>query len=406
MRRIVYIGLPSDGHFIPSTVISKELLNMNIEVLYLGCSSYKSRIEAIGADYIYCEEMEKLWIENMKFSKCSLYNRKNEFSILDIEKNYARWIRAYKNRGTTLLDTVSRLSPDYIIYDAHARWGRYIANKLGISSLCIQTSAAANKEMCNKNFLFFAQYFLKAEKELQKEPDVLKAKIEMIISKLCSDNQIDDFSMVDGYGCQSDLNIIWGKKVLQPFSNYFNEEKYFFFYNKKDTGIKRTTHSRNIIYICLGSVLCNCYDSWKFYNTCLSVLIKIGDYKIVISAGENENKIIKDPSVIIKNKIDQKSILKEAILCINHGGKNTIEECLENEVPMIIYPYSNDQFVNAFMVEKNGFGLQLQDITENNLNVLVEKIMNSCSYRENIRSHNSKLDKNDVLSHCLDRFLN
>lgn len=407
MKTIVYIGLPSEGHFVPSETIMRELLKKKVKLLYLGCEHYKKRIEEMEIDYIYCSEIERLWNENKLMKNSLVYVPKKQFTIEKIKKNYLRWINDYKNKGNIFLSIVEKLHPDYIIYDAHARWGRFVASNLGLPALSIQTSVAANAKMCTDNFDFFARYFLKAEKHLLKESFSLKLHLENYLKKICLINHIQDFSLVDGYGCQSHRNILWGRKELQPFSEYFTGEKYFFYScYKRDFDNENLLSCRSVIYICLGSVLCNCGDSWKFYNDCISALKGLKNYTIVISAGENVDKVMKDKRVIVKKNIDQQRLLKRVALCINHGGKNTIEECIDNEVPMLVYPYSNDQFINAFMVEKRGFGRKLNNIEEKEIRRLANEILTEYSYKKRIHLYNLRKNKKYMLSNYLNSFLN
>lgn len=64
-------------------------------------------------------------------------------------------------------------------------------------------------------------------------------------------------------------------------------------------------------------------------------------------------------NVHIFDKVPQLDILKHANVMINHGGLNSISECIHAGVPMLIYPLIRkcDHHGNAARVVANGFGL-------------------------------------------------
>lgn len=65
-------------------------------------------------------------------------------------------------------------------------------------------------------------------------------------------------------------------------------------------------------------------------------------------------------NVHIFDKVPQLDILKHANVMINHGGLNSISECIHAGVPMLIYPLIEncDHGGNAARVVANGFGLK------------------------------------------------
>jgi zeaxanthin glucosyltransferase len=55
--------------------------------------------------------------------------------------------------------------------------------------------------------------------------------------------------------------------------------------------------------------------------------------------------------------LPQPSILERASLLVTHGGNNSVTEALSHGVPMLVLPFSTDQFDGAAALERAGLGL-------------------------------------------------
>lgn len=55
----------------------------------------------------------------------------------------------------------------------------------------------------------------------------------------------------------------------------------------------------------------------------------------------------------------QLQLLRRASIMVNHGGTNSVMECLSIGTPMIVVPLTNDQFLMARLVERSGLGTVL-----------------------------------------------
>lgn len=73
-------------------------------------------------------------------------------------------------------------------------------------------------------------------------------------------------------------------------------------------------------------------------------------------------------------------------LFITHGGLTSIQEAIDREVPMILFPLFCDQYYNAATMEQKGVGvaLDLNVLTEEILTKAIEEVLKP-KYKENVQ---------------------
>jgi UDP:flavonoid glycosyltransferase YjiC (YdhE family) len=54
---------------------------------------------------------------------------------------------------------------------------------------------------------------------------------------------------------------------------------------------------------------------------------------------------------LVRDFLPQVAILERAALAVSHGGNNSITEALSSGVPLLVLPFSTDQFAGAAAVE-------------------------------------------------------
>jgi zeaxanthin glucosyltransferase len=74
-----------------------------------------------------------------------------------------------------------------------------------------------------------------------------------------------------------------------------------------------------------------------------------------------------DPAVLgpipdhwmVRPYLEQVAILDRAVVAVTHGGNNSVTEALAAGVPMVVLPFSTDQFAGAAAIERAGVGTAL-----------------------------------------------
>jgi UDP:flavonoid glycosyltransferase YjiC (YdhE family) len=97
----------------------------------------------------------------------------------------------------------------------------------------------------------------------------------------------------------------------------------------------------------------------------------------------------KNENIHVFKKVDQKKILEVCDLMINHGGINSVLECIYNEIPQLIYPlnYWYDQYGNAARVKYHKVGEvgRIRVDNERKIYSRIVSMLHNKSYKINLR---------------------
>jgi len=62
---------------------------------------------------------------------------------------------------------------------------------------------------------------------------------------------------------------------------------------------------------------------------------------------------------LVREFLPQVRLLDDAAAAVTHGGNNSVTEAMTAGVPLVVLPFSTDQFAGAAAIEDAGFGLAL-----------------------------------------------
>ncbi|WP_353828476.1 nucleotide disphospho-sugar-binding domain-containing protein [Agromyces sp. SYSU T0242] len=62
---------------------------------------------------------------------------------------------------------------------------------------------------------------------------------------------------------------------------------------------------------------------------------------------------------LVREYLPQVRLLRDAAASVTHGGNNSVSEAIGSGVPLVVLPFSTDQFAAAASVERSGFGVAL-----------------------------------------------
>jgi zeaxanthin glucosyltransferase len=159
-------------------------------------------------------------------------------------------------------------------------------------------------------------------------------------------------------------------------------------------------YGKSLIYCAFGSRF------EEFGNKVRSIVDKLlqiaagrSDLIFVFSMGSLKNEYLGTtlPNTYFFEMVPQLKMLSICKVFISHGGLNSIKEGIFAKVPMIVFPLDNnwDQPGNAERVRSLRIGAKANHKTStNSIEALINDLINSAMYRDNVNALREKIDRN------------
>lgn len=351
--KILFINLPYHGHVIPTIGLVQALIQAGHQVTYLMTWDWADKIAECDADFLGYDNNPKLdkQIRNAFF--------KAEEVIADF---------------------------DLVIYEQFFFVGKHLAEKHGKKCVRIFTAPATNRKLMGDfissggpmgifRFPFVGTLWTQ---------DCVKG----LGIKLKCRNWLDE--IVEN---PPDCNLVYTLRDFQPFADDFPRERFHFIgpsiYDRREEPFP--TLPKPVIYISLGTIL---KGGDRFFRTCMEafggepvmVVLSVGKYYISKLGSIPEN-------FVVKSRVPQIALLKQADLFITHGGMNSVSEAMASGVPMVVIPFVSDQPVNAGQVARLDLGkvLEYRSVTAECLKETAFAVMKDGHIRENLRKIQSEI---------------
>ncbi|MDJ0335874.1 glycosyltransferase [Salinibacterium sp. G-O1] len=83
--------------------------------------------------------------------------------------------------------------------------------------------------------------------------------------------------------------------------------------------------------------------------------------RVALALGSGDRQALGDlpDSWLVREFLPQVRLLGEAAAAVTHGGNNSVTEAMTFGVPLVVLPFSTDQFAGAEAIEREGFGVAL-----------------------------------------------
>jgi MGT family glycosyltransferase len=160
---------------------------------------------------------------------------------------------------------------------------------------------------------------------------------------------------------------------------------------------------RTLIYCALGSQSDqNAEKSYRIVRIVLDVAMERPEWQFIIAIGKrlDPRELAPSPAnVIITPWAPQLEVLRRADVMINHGGFNTIKECIMMGVPMLVFPLlqERDHVPIAERVVYHGLGLRLdiEQVSSTELGSLIEHVTKNQTFKERLGFMREKFEQQD-----------
>lgn len=358
--KIAWFCIPAHGHTNPTLGIVRELTKAGHQIYYFSFEMFREKIEAAGATFIGCDgydfEMED----------------KENADRVGKDKVFATELLVSSTLALDEMTTqkIEEIKPDLVVSDSVAFWGKLVAMKHGIPYVSSTTTFAFNK--------YSAKY-------MQESPiDIVR----MIFALPKINKQIKRLREV-GYPVKGLLDIVqndnetntivYTSKYFQPCAETFSDRYHFIGPSIRPITQPMEKTAEKTVYISMGTV----NQNREFYRNCINVLGKT-DWQVIISTGTNTEHFENVPGNIqIYESVDQMAVLSIADAFITHCGMNSASEGLYFQVPLILFPQTNEQGAVAKRIEELCAGVRLKSISEEDVFGAVAKVLEKQKYKDN-----------------------
>lgn len=332
-KNILVINGLFHGHFTGSVEIVKQLVSMGYNVTCYVLDTFADRIKNTGA------KLEILKLDLSDFQTC--YPEAPKIAI-----NPYRFQKAYD--AIFSLFEKDKTKYDYLIIDSFFEYPEM--NK-------ILKFPMSNIITIYTSFCLTDQKTIDYGRGIQSMLKPISMKYNI---------NLQDYIRFHYTNNNKNNKLILTSKYFHLRGDTVNKSFHFIGPSIEDRAIDpnfnfKKDQNKKLIFISLGTVH---NQNKQFYLLCIESFKNSEKYQVIMSIGEDNNiellgEIPKNFSVY--NYVPQHQILKETDFFITNGGLNSVQECLLNHIPLIVFPEKFDKFDNAKRVEELGAGIDLHD---------------------------------------------
>lgn len=393
MSVIIFCVHPIAGSVNASLKLAKQLKEIGHQIYYLGVPDCEDYISQHGFDFI---AVFGNWFSKGWFADGDNGQSNNVIRDFLQERAGNKWIRDFmlslsKGEDTEFLNIIEKIRANLIIvvathYDSFI-WA-LLSHKVGVKciylhdTLCqsvaydippITTGIIPNKTItsCLKitlswHYFFFKRFLYQAllhfgvnlysKNLLKKVAKGFNYPIEDI--DLNTDMLAPKLKLPELVLCPSEIEF---PGSINP-NRFYAEAAIDFERQEVSFPWGKINQQLPLVYCSLGSLRMMSVSQYrKFFQAVISVAAVYQDYQWVLATGASQD-IGYLPNVptnlVIVKKAPQIALLKKAVLMINHGGTNTIKECMILGVPMIAFPVGFDTYGNTARIIYQGLGVK------------------------------------------------
>lgn len=393
MKTALFIILPYPSHYHASFGLAQELQQQGFRVIFTGYPHLKNLVEQQGYEFRSMSYTLEHQVRSVKGFVSSFL-----ISLLDkkaVAKRYREWYRSV----VEVRSLCAYYRPDQLLIDAHLGhyylylfdYQKYItilSTKLStrkssglppLNSFHIPKNTIWSRFLCE--FLWFEYVSVVAFQNLIKRVAFLGKEENYFQRRLCKKQGLrwnDVFEKQNTFfvGLKNIPTIILGSEQLEfarkkrfPEVTYRhwpiqrNEATYWSDqYRTVREGIQTLKHQADyrVVYCSFGTLSgLNRKQVVAFLPKLIAAVQGENIILVIATGGMNYNLDINSDTVFVLPQVPQLDMLSLSDLMITHGGHNSVKECLQASVPMLVYPLNLkvDQPGNAVRVYKAGYGL-------------------------------------------------
>jgi MGT family glycosyltransferase len=341
--KALFLSVPLHGHVNPTLPLVRELVDRHEEIVYFSTDRFAAEIERAGARY---RTYDNPFLTDM----CGLPDRLEELSWL--------MTRTTKELLDAHAASFRAEGADYVITDAVAPWGQWVADLLGVPTVTSVSTMAFNRAVLT----FGVKHGVrpKSARALWTKIRFLTKSVRLI-RQLGRTYGIRPPSAVRLMFGRSDLNIVYTSRGFQPCAETFDDRFQFvgpsIAPRTEPAGFPwEWLRPGRVVYVSLGTIF---NEDVRFFRDCFEAF-REEDVQVVMSVGSSIPAAALGPApsnVLVRDRVPQLDVLRRASAFVTHGGMNSVSESLLYGIPVVVVPQMSEQEFVGRRVEELGAGL-------------------------------------------------
>lgn len=367
--KIVFFGIPAHGHVNPTLPVMRALADRGVTVLYYNFPAFADKISLSGVAF-------RPYEGDADFDAGNIPSTYTVFRVGQIVVEAAEQLVPFCQR---VLETES---PDLVLFDSLALWGRIAAETRGFPSMgVITTFAFGVSETTDPRDMF---------REIGGNLDTFLT-YNRALNRLLRHYGVagDPSSAFNSTGAR---NLVFTSRLFQPGGSAFGDDYAFVgpaIAPRPDAPpfpFDRLDPDRRKVYISLGTIHNTDAD---FFRACIRAFSDY-DAQFILALGKTDARALGDipPNFIVQSSVPQLELLPRVDAFITHGGMNSVSEALYHDVPLIIVPHQFEQASVARRVASLYAGIALGDhmpygqVTPEELRAALDRLLGGSVYRQ------------------------
>ncbi|HEX3384872.1 MAG TPA: macrolide family glycosyltransferase [Mucilaginibacter sp.] len=374
VARVLVVMMPAEGHINPTLGIIKELVENGDEVVYCCTEKYRTKIEALGAQFKAYSFNEATLLNNPDMKPFEI-KHPYQFLYMVLKKIIQRFI-------PDVLNLIENETYDYLIFDSLIGWGgQILGEKLGIPAVCSTTTFVFVEPLGSGNQL----------KDDDEEVKELYNGIMEMSQQTASQFNVAVPSLAELSGHPGQLKLVYTSRYFQPMGDKLDDSYVFTgpsIIPRKDAPAfaKESLHAlyKQAVYISMGTIL---NKDLEFYKLCFMAFRDLPVQFILSSGKDTDLEPIADlipDNFMIRPYLPQLEVLQGVDAFLTHAGMNSTSEALYYNVPLVMLPLTSDQPRVAGRVQELGAGVIVDknNLTPDVLRTAVLEVLGNASYKE------------------------
>lgn len=361
MSTIVIAMFPELGHLNATLKLARSLRSRGHQVYYLVGSDYEAYMRAQGLNFICLGE----GLTNGRKSSSQLdvmeYLLEARMQGWELSEYFTGVIQMFRQEIASL---IPKLRPNLFLIDPFVPDIALVAQELRLPFVFLNTTLVSQ---------LADTPVLNTHPELAQVPELILCPGEFDFPQSRRPGQSVRYYL----GGSVDLH----RKEDDPFD-----------WQKLDP-------TRRLILCSLGSQPQNLVGAKHFFQVIIDAVSDLTDCQLILVTGAHfANDFPHVPAnVVVMPRVPLLRIIEKADVLITHGGLNTVKEALLLGTPMIVFPASNDQPMNAARIAYHGLGLtgNMTTVTAEQARALIERVM-QIGFRERVLAFRQLLQKIDA----------